>query len=256
MCTARIYLLIILGISTLRLQGQYYEPDSLPAMQRNSLGIILNPAVGVMLNNPIPFQRYGLHYKRWITEYKRLRMSLVYDNNRLNEPSEFFSLQQFVGATDSTFTLSTELHQERKYQLRMGMEWSEYRQGIDGFFGLDFFAGYKQEKYDLEHRTYYHATTTNNGDSLQRVYEDITKRNRPIAYMHEFFEIGLAPIIGWRFFIRKHFELALNASPEVGVAFPMRTTWRGTAPSNINNRAQTEIEFRLRLLEIVLSYRL
>lgn len=237
-------------------KAQYYElPDSVIIENKNSLGFYVSPVAAFMLNSFAYSPRFGLQYKRWLTDYKRLRLSLVHDFIEYDFGNNDFDESRFVQSTGSTLWMLSESRMQRKTTLRAGMEWTDYSSKIDSYFGFDIIAGYKSDEYDTYYKAYDYYTSTNSTDTADYVVANTSMDKRPYSYYYQYLEFGIAPIIGWRFDIKKRFEFTINASPELSVAIPIAQEWRGEMPMPIESRADTEIEFRLRLLEMVLSYR-
>jgi len=238
-------------------KAQYYEePDTVVIEKKNTIGLYISPAVNFMMNSFTHNPRVGIQYKRWLTDYKRLRLSLVHDKIKFSEADETFDPDNFISATDSSFTVATEKRNQRKTTLRAGMEWTNYQEKVDGFFGIDLIAGYKLDEYEMKMETYrWKNYTYPNGDTIQDFRQDQRLTRWPYAYKYEFIELGISPIIGWRFDIKSNFEFVVSASPEVSIAIPVASEWLGELPMPIGSPPDTEIEFRLRLLEMVLSYR-
>lgn len=239
-----------------KIKAQYYElPDSIAIENKNTIGVFVSPIAGFMLNSFVYSPRYGLQYKRWLTDYKRLRLSLVHDFIEYDYGNNDFDESRFVQSTGSTLWMLSEFRTQRKTTLRAGLEWTDYSSKVDGYFGVDVIMGYKTDEYDMFYKAYNYYTSTNSADTADYVLANPALDRKPYSYYYQYIEFGIAPIIGWRFDIKKRFEFTVNASPELTVAIPVAQQWRGDAPMPYESRADTEIEFRLRLLEMVLSYR-
>ncbi len=236
--------------------AQYYElPDTVIIDKKNTVGLYVSPVAGFMMNSFILNPRYGVQYKRWLNEYKRLRLSVVHDVVQYEYDNNKFSPSNFVQSTGSTIMMLSEWRQQRKTTLRAGIEWTQYTKKIDSFFGFDIIAGYKTDEYYMDHTAYDYYTSTGSQDTANYIQANPAKSYRPYSYYNQYIELGIAPVIGWRFDVKNNWEFAVNVSPEVTVAIPVANQWKGDWPMPIESAPDTEIEFRLRLLEMVLSYR-
>lgn len=240
-----------------RVKAQYYShPDSIVLENRNTLGLYISPAVNFMMNSFAHNPRFGIQYKRWLTDYKRLRLSLVRDYIKFYETTDEFPINKYLSTKDSLLIVSSSQRNQQKTTLRAGLEWNSYSDNIDGFFGLDLIAGYKKDKYEMKLETYSWSKSSQYiGDTLYHFQLNQNQTTYPYAYNNTFIELGISPIIGWRFDIKDNFEFAVWASPEVTIAVPVSSEWLGDNPIPSGSTPDTEIEFRLRLLEMVLSYR-
>jgi hypothetical protein len=208
-----------------------------------------------MMNSFVHNPRIGIQYKRILAPYKRLRLSLVNDIINYTYTDDGTNAIDFIKGTNEAIIVESEVRKEQKTTLRAGLEWSDYTKKVDALFGLDLMAGYKTDEYSLTEELYDFSPVVIEGDTGYFLNSTPTKTATPYSYFYEFLEVGLAPVIGWRFDIKDNWEFVVTASPEVRVSIPFASEWRGDEPMPIGSPPDTEIEFRLRLLEMVLSYR-
>jgi hypothetical protein len=245
-------LLILVSFFSQRIQAQYFTAQDSVSVKKNSIGLIISPIVSFVMDAYAPNPRYGVQYKRWLAPNKRLRLTYVHDKMLFDAPEDYLRDDNLIAITDKTITVYSETRKQWRNTLRVGLEWNESIKSNDAFFGLDIIAGYKQDHYQLEYSEYFYYSGL---DGVQRISSYPKSVTIPYGYKYDFIQLGIAPIIGWRFNIRSHFEFAVNASPELTVSLPAKSEWNGTMTPPNAQMAQTEIEFRLRVLEMVLSYR-
>lgn len=251
----KIQIISVLAIllSVVDMQGQYYsERDTMTIDKKNSIGLYISPIVSFLMNSYANNPRYGLQYKRLIQNNKQLRLSLVYDQIKYQYRNNFPIEDNMVAISDSSFTIENESRNNRIATVRAGFEWSNYQKSYQGFFGLDIIAGYKDDLYHLEQLNYQTIQTT---DGISFFRFDPTMNDLLYSYTYKFLILGVSPIIGWRFDIKNRLSYAISVSPEVTTAIPISSTWSGSSVFPLSSPPDTEIEFRLRVLEMVLSYR-
>lgn len=256
MKTPQLVVLLTALLFISNMKAQYYEePDTVIIENKNTLGLYVSPLATFMMNSFVHNPRVGIQYKRLLAPYKRLRLSLVNDIINYSYADEETNPIDFIKGTNEAIIVESEKRKEQKTTLRAGIEWSDYTKKVDALFGLDLMAGYKTDEYSLTEERYDFSPVVFEGDTGYFLNTVPTKTTIPYSYFYEFIELGISPIIGWRFDIKDNFEFAVTASPEVTVAIPIASEWRGELPMPIGSPPDTEIEFRLRLLEMVLSYR-
>lgn len=252
----QLIILLISLLCILNMKAQYYEePDTVIIENKNTLGLYVSPLATFMMNSFVHNPRIGIQYKRLLAPYKRLRLSLVNDVIKYSYADEETNPIDFIKGTNEAIIAESEARKEQKTTLRAGLEWSDYTKKVDALFGLDIIAGYNTDEYSLTESRYDFTPVVIEGDTGYFLNTAPTKIATPYSYFYEYIEVGLAPVIGWRFDIKNNWEFVVAASPEVSVAIPIASEWRGEQPMPIGSTPDTEIEFRLRLLEMVLSYR-
>lgn len=245
-------LLFLVMVFSKGLHAQYYtEPDSV-SVKKNSIGLFITPIVSFAMDAYAPNPRYGVQYKRWLAPYKRLRIAYVHDKMLFDAPGDNLKDDNLLEITDKTITVFSESRKQWRNTLHIGLEWNESIKSNDAFFGLDIIAGYKQDHYQLKYAEYHYYTSPAGELQIDDYPSTLTT---PYGYHYDYIQLGIAPILGWRFNIREHFEFAVNASPEFTVSLPAKSEWLGTRTPPQVQLAQNEIEFRIRVLEMVLSYR-
>jgi hypothetical protein len=237
------------------LQAQYYaEPDSV-SVKKNSLGLIITPAVSFAMDAYAPNPRYGVQYKRRLSPNKQLRLTYIHDKIKYGEPLDEDYMQDVLLITNNTFRVYSNTRKELRNSLRIGMEWTETVQSHDAFFGFDIIAGYQKDRYELTHLVYNYYTPSYPAGSSQVIRQDNNRTEIAYGYKYDFIQLGIAPVIGWRFNIRQHFAFAVNASPELTFSLPVKSEWYGRLAPHYAQHPNMKIEFRMRVLEMVLSYR-
>jgi hypothetical protein len=235
-------ILILLCISTTSL-AQYVEPDNSKSdiqTHKNSIGIGLNPMMAVAIGADASHVHYGLQYKRSLSENKMLRITGFIQGEK-NGPE----LGEPIGLTDSSLFVNSSYDQYSVIELRAGLEWSNYKERFDGFYGFD--TGIDRQT-TLESVHQYKIDTEEGPD----LYGQLLGKDTLTYFTDDYLMIGLAPFFGYRVGIGKRFDLTAWMSPEFVYMAPLRSDTHGVQQIH---RQNAYIDFRLRLLDVMLSYR-
>jgi hypothetical protein len=244
---------LVLSILASGAAAQYAEPDTISISKKNSVGIYINPFAIAFMGNEVNDLRLGVQYKYILADNKRLRISAVYDRQDLERPRRSLDPADIYRITDSTEVTRDYGHERSRANMRLGYEWSDYTDPVDAFYAVDIVLGYSSEEYREGLATYLREATDSTG-VLNGVDDELHAHALPIAYNYHFLEMGLAPVFGWRFLMKQQWELQASISPEFYYAFPVKEEWLGDSRQPLDYRASSTLEFRLRVLELVLSY--
>lgn len=230
-------------LSSFLVKAQYIETEDKPILKKNSIGVGLNPVVAMMLGASSENLHYSLNYRRLLNENRRLRtiMNYQWDKN-------YYSDNLPVRLTDTTITLIGRNYGYQYAELKVGMEWSDFKSKYDGFYGFDVLVGY--HKYDdlLTHEERFVVSSANGYGRVG----SLASRDTVIYYTNHSLVIGFAPFFGYRVEMNEHWELLAWMSPEFVYILPIKTDTHGVQQYY---RANSTINFRLRLLDVVVGYR-
>ncbi len=241
----QILTLLLLSIMAFTTNAQYVETVDpakvLPA--KNAFGVVINPVVAMMLGAGTGGLHYGLQYKRLIENNRRFRVASYFQTEKTNDHEGF---PVMMSDTSLTFQTSTSGYQYA--EVRLGMEWSDFTQKMDGIYGLDLIAGYDKsfEELRLSERI------TTQSPASNGIFQDEISNKLQSETTVKSLVIGVAPMFGYRFNIQEHLELIATLSPEIVYSMPISDGYSRNSPAFADNSG---LIFRLRLLDLVLSYR-
>jgi hypothetical protein len=223
--------------------SQYVElSEDTVQIQKNSVGVVINPIVAMALGAGTSELHYGVTYKRVVAQNKRLRFAGLYQSYKEND-----NLGSPVFASDSNIIFNSIQNSYQYGEFRMGMEWSDFREKHDGIYGLDVLVGYDKRS-DTEHlRVMEHNTAPADGEHAYYMASDTIVNNR----VEHSLAIGIAPVIGYRVLMKQHWELMATCSPEIVYYSALKTEGRSTPGAE---SLSSTLLFRLRLLDLVFSY--
>ncbi len=225
------------------INAQYLEVEEKPILKKNSIGVGLNPMLALMLGASAENLHYSLNYRRLLNENRRLRTIVNYQWGM-----DYYFDNLPVGGTDSTIVMKGGNFGYQYAELKVGMEWSDFKSKHDGFYGFDVLVGY-DKYYDLQ--THEERFTVNNAYGFIRI-GSLAGLDTVTYYTNHSFAIGLAPFFGYRVEMNEHWELLAWMSPEFAYVIPVKTDTHGIQQYY---HANSTINFRLRLLDVVVGYR-
>jgi hypothetical protein len=225
--------------------AQYVETDQNTTNDqphKNSIGIGLNPMMAVAMGADASHVHYGLQYKRMLNENRMLRITGFIQGEQ-NAPE----LGAPIGLTDSSLFVNSSYDSYNVKEFRAGLEWSNYKERFDGFYGFDLITGIdRQTSFESIHQ---YTINTEEGPNL---YGQLLGKDTLTYFTDDYLMIGLAPFFGYRVGIGKRFDLTAWMSPEFVYMAPLRSDTHGVQQIH---RQNAYIDFRLRLLDVMLSYK-
>lgn len=234
---------LILSILSLPVFAQYVaeEPTS-GKLKKNDLGLQMNPFLVTVMGGMNEGLSYGIVYKRLIAENSRLRFSLSYafDNSS-------YRREVPIAVVDSLLYKSTQNESFKDAEFRIGREWCDFRKPNDAIYAVDIIAGHRTNVDQLNTSIHNMNIYTGNGLYGEVMADSLTKRStqKSLAF-------GLGFSAGYRVTIQDRLELMATVSPEV----VYYTTYESSeTPIESDATGSDGIEFRFRLLDIVLTYR-
>lgn len=241
-------LLLILHIltSAYLLSAQYVntEKESNTQVKRNSIGLIINPVVSVFLGSSPYDMRAGILYRRRLTDYKSLRFSgAVQFKEAMYDRDNYVS-----GITDSTIQIIYPSDSYFRTEARIGIEWSDYTSNSDSFYAIELIAGHISNTESSRKIDYQRVNNAAYPVGVQ-LTDSIGYCTRVNSVV-----IGLAPVIGWRGRFREKWECMASISPEVYFTSPYKTIYCVDSSSGFEMNRSSSLDFRLRLLDLAISY--
>lgn len=241
----RCKLLLAILLFSSGLRAQYVEDSDNKNSQKpykNHLGIGLNPLIVVGLGGDAEHVHYGLQYKRMLGESRMLRISAFVQGNK-NVPD----LGAPIGITDSSLFVRSEYDMYNVTEFRVGMEWSNYKERFDGFYGFDLITGIdRQTEFESIHEYLINTETT------PTLYGQRLGSDTITYFTDSYLMIGLAPFFGYRVGIGQRFNITAWMSPEFVYMSPLRSDTHGVQQLH---RQNAYINFRLRLIDVMLSFK-
>jgi hypothetical protein len=226
-------------------RAQYVETSEevvTPKVYKNQLGLGMNPLLVVGLGGDAQHVHYGIQYKRMMGESRMLRLSAFIQGGK-NVPE----LGAPIGMTDTSLFVPSEYDNYEVKEFRIGMEWSNYNERFDGFYGFDFITGIdRQTGFEAIHEYRISAEDSPN------LYGQKLGSDTLTYFTDDYLLIGLAPFFGYRVGIGRRFDLTAWLSPEFVYMAPLKSDTRGVQQIH---RQNAYINFRLRLLDVMLSYK-
>jgi|GEM_PF-5642088 hypothetical protein len=240
--TITLLLFVLLGLDQ---HAQYVETEveTKKTPKKNAFGVVINPAVAMMLGAGTSGLHYGLQYKRLIQNNRRLRLATYFQSNK---SIDFYGVPYTISDTSLTFRLTNHGYQYAEF--RFGMEWSDFTKSMDGIYGLEVIAGLDKsfEELRLSERI------TSQSPSTIGIYQDEISNTLQSETTVKSVVFGIAPIFGYRVNIQEHLELIATISPEIVYSTPITDGYSRSSAAFSDNSG---LIFRLRLLDLVLSYR-
>jgi hypothetical protein len=238
------YYLLVVSVALMNFaSAQYVETEEKERPKKNGIGFGINPIVAVMLGAGNQGLHYGIQYRRLLNDNSRLRTGLFYQSAK-------FSLDNGapVGITDSTLIKLNGSNGYRTGEFRMGIEFSDFTAKHDAFYGVDAIVGYNHSYY---HEVREEVLTQRLEDS-QNIYGEVVSTDTVKYYSDYSMVLGIAPTVGFRVQMKEHMELLASASFEIVYNGAIKTDTYGVNQIHSNS---SFLEFRTRILDLVLSYR-
>lgn len=247
----RIYLFCLLSLfSFTRSSAQYVSPESTETSStpKNSVGIIFNPVVSVMLGSAPYDMRAGLMYRRQLTQNKTLRASgaIQFREAAFDQPGDV------IAVTDSTIKMSYATDSYFRTEIRCGIEWSDYSEKSDAFYALELIAG-NHSRTESSNKIDYRRLAGIDNETNSILGTQLTDS---VGYCtkQQSILIGVAPVIGWRCVFKQKWEFMASFSPEVVFTSPYKTSYCTDNSDDHQMEEASSVDFRLRLLDVVLAY--
>ncbi|MCC6600630.1 MAG: hypothetical protein IT223_08125 [Crocinitomicaceae bacterium] len=223
--------------------------DSTMAGKKNAVGLYITSPV-VALAGAFPYNtRLGLVYKQRRRDIRSFRLQGVVDLYDLLDDDG--KLSTVIELTDTTMTYLYESDKEMTATLRSGFEWSDPKKAVSAVYGVDLIAGLGYYSYKEKHITYYQDTTANtirpdfNRSVSEKTIEDYSRQN---------FYAGIDFTFGCRANIGKSWSMVAQISPEI-LFSPIRDLHYNIVPHPLVKDESFAVDFRLRLIELLLYYR-
>jgi len=228
-----------------------YAPSEIKEEQitpKNSLGLIFNPVVSVMLGSAPYDMRAGLLFRRIISDNKSIRASAS-----IQFREALYDSQGYVTSiADTSVKMAYLADSYFRTELRGGVEWSDYTEKSDAFYAVELIVGSISRTESSREINYRLLSNTNQnttsllGSQLTDSIGFCTKQQSAI--------IGLAPVMGWRCVFKKKWEFMASFSPEIIFTAPYKTAYCIDNSKFHTMDEASSIEFRLRLLDVALAY--
>lgn len=239
--------ILLIVITSAQACAQYVETNEeekndKTELRKNSLGIGLNPFAVIALGGDAAHIHYGLQYKRLLNENRSLRIT-GFVQSHTDAPAPGAPIDR----TDSTLFVRSQYSEYAVKEFRIGMEWSNFKERFDGFYGFDLITGIdRQTEFESIHEY------TFAGENASSLYGNKIGSDTLTYFTDDYLMIGLAPFFGYRVGIGHRVDLTAWLSPEFVYLAPVKSDTHDVPQVH---RQNASINFRLRLLDLMLSYR-
>jgi hypothetical protein len=241
------YTVLVFILLTVQMQAQYVElPEKSEKnkneLRKNSIGLGMNPLAVAALGVDASDVHYGLQYKRLLNENRLLRVT-----GFIQSHTDAPALGAPIARTDSTLFVRSEYDRYEVTEFRVGMEWSNYKERFDGFYGFDLITGIdRQTGFESIHEYTY------SGENAPNLYGNKIGSDTLTYFTDDYLMIGFAPFFGYRVGIGQRVDLTAWLSPEFVYLAPIKSNTHDVPQVH---RQNASINFRLRLLDLMLSYK-
>lgn len=237
--------LLLFVLISVKQQAQYVEaPSELKeGPKKNAFGVLINPAVAVMLGAGTAGLSYGVQYRRLIENNRRLRVGTYFQNYKSNDLN---GTPYSMSDTSMVFRTRNEGYQYGEF--RMGMEWSDFTKSMDGIYGLEVIAGLNNTSEELRLSERISSQSPSNIGIFQDEIANTLQSKTSVKSV----VFGIAPTFGYRVTIQEHLELIAALSLEIVYSTPITDGYNRSSPAFSDNSG---LMFHFRPMDLVLSYR-